>query len=150
MKFFWLLLLGSTLPLSPRVAAQAPQLALRQLNHRVFSTLDGAPTDISALAQTPDGTLWLAGRTGLARFDGIRFVRYPAEGEQPLGSTNLASLFVASDGALWISTRPGGVIRLKDGQVTRFAEAQGLPPGTVEQFAQERDGTLWLNWSKAF
>ena len=32
------------------------------------------PGPVRAIAQTPDGYLWLATNTGLFRFDGIRFV----------------------------------------------------------------------------
>jgi hypothetical protein len=34
----------------------------------------GGASDIVALAQGSDGTLWIGGRTGLARFDCLRFV----------------------------------------------------------------------------
>jgi len=34
---------------------------------------DGAPSDITALAQTKDGYLWTGSRLGLYRFDGIQF-----------------------------------------------------------------------------
>jgi signal transduction histidine kinase/ligand-binding sensor domain-containing protein len=122
---------------------QSGDLTLRQLNHRVFATADGAPSDIAALAQTSDGTLWLGGRAGLARFDGVRFVPYPEPSDEPLDATNIASLFAAPDGGLWIGFRPGGVSLLKDGRVTRYNERDGLPNGTVQQFAQDLDGAIW-------
>jgi signal transduction histidine kinase/ligand-binding sensor domain-containing protein len=123
---------------------QAPDLALRQLNHRVFTVTDGAPSDIGALAQTADGTLWIGGRAGLTRFDGARFVSYPGPSEEPLHGTNVSSLLAAPDGGLWIGFRPSGASLLKDGRVTRWGTADGLPDGTVQQFALEKDGTLWV------
>jgi signal transduction histidine kinase/ligand-binding sensor domain-containing protein len=112
---------------------------LRQLNHRVFTATDGAPSDIYALAQTADGTLWIGGRTGLTRFDGVRFTPYPAPGEEPLQSNLVSSLIAAPDGGLWIGFRLGGTAFLKNGHLTRY----GGPDGSVEDFAWDRDGSLW-------
>ena len=137
------LLLGLLFLVSGEGWALVPDVSLRQLNHRVFTVMEGAPSDIVALAQGSDGTLWIGGRTGLARFDGLRFVPYPGPSDEPLQSTNISSLFVAPDGGLWIGFRPGGVSLLKDGHVTRYGERDGLPDGTVEQFAWDRDGSVW-------
>ena len=140
MKAIPLLLLGVLVSVPGRVCGQAAELSLQQLNHRAFTPIDEAPTDISALAQTSDGTLWIGGRTGLTRFDGMRFVGYPGDAEEPLPGTNIASLFAEPDGGLWIGFRPGGAAVLEGGRVTRFGESEGLPDGTVEQFARDRDG----------
>ena len=83
-------------------SAEGPDRSLQQLNHRVFTPAEGAPSDISALAQTLDGTLWIGGRTGLARFDGVRFVPYPGPSDEPLQATNVASLLATPDGGLWM------------------------------------------------
>ncbi len=56
--------------------SQTSPLRLQQLNHKAWSMADGEPGEIDAIAQTPDGTLWLGGTVGLFRFDGVRFVRY--------------------------------------------------------------------------
>src|SRR5690349_10210703 len=118
-------------------------MSLQQMNHRAFTSVEGAPTDSRALAQTIDGSLWIGGGTGLTRFDGARFVPYPQPGEEPLPSTNVAALIAAPDGGLWIGFRLGGAAFLKDGRVTRFDERDGLPSGSLDQFAWDRDGSLW-------
>ena len=143
MKKILLLLFVALSACPASVWSQAPDVTLRQLNHRWFSPLDGAPSDITALAQTPDGTLWLGGRAGLARFDGLHFVDYPAASEEQLPGTNIASLLATRDGGLWIGFRPGGAALLARGHVTRYGIEDGLPDGTLEQFALDGDGTLW-------
>ena len=122
---------------------QGADLSLRQLNHRAFTVQDGAPTDIAAIAQTPDGTLWIGGHAGLTRFDGARFVPYPAASEEPLQALNIASLLATPDGDLWIGFRLGGIALLRGGRITRFTERDGVPRGTVAQFAVDRDGSVW-------
>jgi signal transduction histidine kinase/ligand-binding sensor domain-containing protein len=122
---------------------QPPQLTPRQLNHRAYTATDGAPSEIDALAQTTDGTLWIGSRGGLTRFDGVRFVPYPSPGEGLLPATNIATLLADPGGGLWIGLRPGGVLFLQDGHVTRYGNEDGLPAGTVQQLAIDRDGSLW-------
>src|SRR5215469_15714173 len=51
-------------------------LTLQQLNHKSWTAANGAPSDVVAFAQTPDGTLWIGSEMGLFRFDGLSFVRY--------------------------------------------------------------------------
>jgi len=133
----------AALALCGAASPQTTELSLRQLNHRAFTVTDGAPVDILALAQTPDGTLWIGGRTGLTRFDGVSFVPYPGPGEEPLGSTNVSDLLATSDGGLWIGFRPSGVALLKHGRVTRYGPEDGLPGGAA-QLAQDLDGSLWM------
>ena len=42
---------------------------------RIWRTQEGLPENrIRAIAQTPDGYLWVGTSSGLARFDGVRFV----------------------------------------------------------------------------
>jgi signal transduction histidine kinase/ligand-binding sensor domain-containing protein len=116
---------------------------LEQLNHRSFTWAEGAPTNIYALAQTSDGTLWIGAGTGLTRFDGIHFVPYPGPAEQPLLSSNISTLTAGPDGGLWIGYRLGGASHLKGGQLVNYSEPDGLPGGTLQQFALGPDGSVW-------
>ena len=116
-----------------------------QLNHRAFRGSDGAPTLVRALAQTADGTLWVGAGSGLYRFDGIHFVRYPGPADDPLPAMDISALSPAVDGGLWIGFRFGGVCLLRQGQVVRrVAAAEGLPGGTVRAFAWDPEGVLWV------
>ena len=143
MKTVLLLILAMLLSFSGKVWSLNSDLAVGQLNHRAFTGTEGAPSDVSALAQTTDGTLWIGGRSGLTRFDGVRFVRYPAPGEEALPGGNVSALFATPDGGLWVALRPAAVAFLKNGHVTSYGQRDGFPTGAVEQFAWDRDGTLW-------
>src|SRR5581483_5574450 len=118
-------------------------LTLPQLNHKAWTVAEGAPREVSALAQTRDGTLWVGGTTGLSRFDGIRFIHYPEASDEPLQSMDISALTASPDGGLWIGFRFGGVSFLRNGHVTRYDEPEGLPSGSVVGFAWDHDGTLW-------
>lgn len=119
-------------------------LTLQQINHRAFAVTGGAPSEVLALAQATDGTLWVGGQTGLSRFDGLQFVRYPGPTDVPLPSTNISALSAAPDGGLWIGFQLGGVGLLKAGHFTQYGPRDGLPEGAVWAFAWDHDGTLWM------
>jgi signal transduction histidine kinase/ligand-binding sensor domain-containing protein len=119
-------------------------LTLQQLNHKGWTAANGAPSDVNALAQTPDGTLWIGSEMGLFRFDGLSFVHYAGPPDQPFESNNVSTLATSPDGALWIGFRFGDVGVLKDGRFTHFGKADGLPDGTVKSIVWDYDGTTWV------
>jgi ligand-binding sensor domain-containing protein len=67
------------------------------------------------IAQTQDGTLWIAASARLFRFDGIRFIRF-----EPLSKIGLRNLLATRDGNLWVDFVSGRVIRLSRGNITTF------------------------------
>jgi signal transduction histidine kinase/ligand-binding sensor domain-containing protein len=124
------------------VQVYAQNVSVQQMNRKVWSAADGAPSAVAAIEQTTDGTLWLGCASGLFRFDGIRFVKYPASAEAPLPSPNISTLAVSSDGSLWIGFRFGGVSRLHDGHLYNIVR-DGLPNGTIKSLVWDKDGNLW-------
>jgi len=57
-------------------AALSPDLTLKQLHHTAWGPGQGVPLGGAIeLAQTNEGYLWIAGPSGLFRFDGIAFER---------------------------------------------------------------------------
>lgn len=72
---------------------------------RQWTMEHGLPQNwIEAVAQPPDGMLWVATSTGLARLEGEAFVRVDAsvEGGSPLA--NVKRLFSDPEGRLWAET----------------------------------------------
>jgi len=72
-----------------------------------FTVEQGLPDDeVNAIAQTPNGFLWVGTDGGLARFDGEHFtqirLRAGISKELPVNS-----LLTAADGALWVGTDSG-------------------------------------------
>lgn len=116
---------------------------IAQLYHTGWAAKDGAPTQGVALAQTRDGFVWVGSGSGLYRFDGVRFERFEARSGERLPSSNVFSLLATPDGGLWVGYRYGGVSLVKDGRVTNYGEADGLPSGRVRSLAIDADGTVW-------
>ena len=116
--------------------------AISQFHHTSWRASDGAPSQISALAQTTDGYLWIGSARGLFRFDGVRFEPYEPPGVN-LPSHNIYALMATSDGGLWVSFRPSGLGFLRDGQMTVFERAEELPQSQVYCFAHDSEGRIW-------
>jgi ligand-binding sensor domain-containing protein len=105
-------------------AALSPDLTIRALHHTAWGPSQGAPLGGAvALAQTNDGYLWIAGPSGLFRFDGIAFERVELPHDPKLSSLGLFSAFAAHDDALWVGFTFGGVARIKGGHWQVFSIA---------------------------
>jgi signal transduction histidine kinase/ligand-binding sensor domain-containing protein len=116
------------------------QFGLSELRHTAFRAKDGAPSGIRALAQTPDGFLWIGTETGLYRFDGVRFDSTLGD---RLPNASIWSLYADLNGDLWIGYLFGGMSRVHRGELTYFPPGS-IPAGSVHQFLQTSDGTLWV------
>src|SRR6185437_9851491 len=79
---------------------------------------------VSALQQTKDGYLWIAGGGQIERFDGSKFVASNLR----VAGTNYSRqvIFADSHGAFWFAA-PGGLQRLQKAQLTALTKEDGLP-----------------------
>ena len=100
--------------------------SLDQLYHTGWTYIEGAPGEVSALAQTTDGYLWLGTATGLFRFDGIRFEPYKPQSGQAFPQRSVASLFALPDGGLWVGYWYGGASFIKNGTVIDYGKGKGF------------------------
>ncbi|MEX1827212.1 two-component regulator propeller domain-containing protein [Luteibacter sp. CQ10] len=116
------------------------------LLHTAYRREDGAPSGVSFIAQTEDGQLWFSTRTGLYRYDGFDFTRITL---RPPGSPRTDAtwaLYAAKGGDLWVSQANGGAVRLRQGTLQRYDEADGLPANiSIDAFAGDADGRIWAN-----
>lgn len=72
-----------------------------QFRFKTWNTENGLPQNsVQAIAQTPDGYLWIATRDGLARFDGIRFKVFQKSNTPELPTNRLWFMFVDDYGRL--------------------------------------------------
>ncbi len=138
----WLaLLLAAVLCGAARPApALEPPRQIAQYAHTAWTARDGALLGlVFAMAQTPDGYLWIAGSYGLFRFDGLRFTSWKPPGGQTLPSGPY-SLLVSRDGTLWIGTFSG--LSSWDGKTFVYRH-EAVGKGFVTSLLEDRDGTVW-------
>ena len=94
---------------------------------RVWQTEDGLPAaNVTGIAQTRDGFLWLATQSGLARFDGAHFEEIPI----PIGRARPIIRVMLCDHAenFWLAEDGGVVVRF-GAALSRATAMQLLAPG---------------------
>ena len=114
---------------------------LAQLEHTSWTSRNGAPPDINALAQSSDGWLWLGTSQGLYRFDGLRFEHVTPAAPQRFPDTDVYALHADADGGLWIGWRLGGISHYRQGVVRNWAAKDGVTAGSIWGFAADATGT---------
>ncbi len=130
-------LLGS----SPALALD-PSLEISQYAHTAWTVRDGFSLgNIYAMAQTPDGFLWLGTEFGLFRFDGVRSIPWQPPAGQQLPEKNINALLVTRDGTLWIGTF-SGLATWSGGELTWRPE---LGRQFVASLFEDREGTVWAS-----
>src|SRR5579883_1117163 len=116
-----------------------PRTPLSQYAHTSWRLQDGfLSSPPTSIAQTRDGYLWVGTRTGLFRFDGVRFTPFQqiTQGSPLRGA--VYGLFGSSDGSLWISTSYG-IYQWHNYKLMQY----GFTGGLATVFAQDSAGALW-------
>src|SRR5262245_2043446 len=125
----------------PAVFALNPALDVSQYAHTAWKVREGfTKGQITAIAQTLDGYLWLGTEFGLFRFDGVRNLAWQPPPDQHLPSTAINSLLSARDGTLWSGTMKG-LASWKRGKLTSNEELAGVVIGSL---LEDRDGSVWV------
>ncbi len=124
--------------------ALEPGKALNQYPHRVWQKEEGLPQNSTqALAQTPDGYLWVGTYEGLARFDGARFTVFEPGNTPALPDRTVNALAVDRDGTLWINTNRG-LAGMRAGSFFSVPLPESVVAREVHALLSARDGGLWI------
>jgi signal transduction histidine kinase/CheY-like chemotaxis protein/ligand-binding sensor domain-containing protein len=94
----------------------------RQWTHDDAKPASLASDEVWSLAQTPDGSLWVATESGLDRMrpDGSGFDHVPVDvgdGKHSASFGQTRALFAGADGRLWIGAESGLYLREPDGTI---------------------------------
>src|SRR5688500_12912567 len=137
------LLVGAVAPAQTRPLIEPPDFVLSQ-----WTTADGLPQNsVTAIAQTPDGYLWLGTFGGVARFDGSSFRLAPRVDSAGQHTDRVLSLAVGRDSALWIGTE-AGLLRYHGGRYDVYTTANGLPDGEISALHVDGTGVLWIGTAR--
>ncbi len=96
---------------------------------------------VLALAEGPDGTLFVGTDQGLFR---ISSDLRASERVRGLSNDFVSALVVDGDGALWAGTN-GGLHRIsRDGRIENLQKKDGLSSDLIQTLLLDRDGNLWF------
>ena len=100
-------------------------------------------TRVNAVADTPDGFLWVATQRGLVRFDGNRFVACSLTNIPGLKENHATCLLVDAKGVLWAGFS-GRLLRKTEAGFA--AQDLGMTTGgrRLNALAEDAQGALWL------
>ena len=119
-------------------------LAISQYLHTSWTQEQGVDLPgVQAIAQGPDGYLWLGTSTGLIRFDGIRFVHWEPSARDKLPSNDIRCLIASGKHGLWIGSALG-ISRMDQGRITAYPAADRWLGGPVVGMMEDHLGRLWL------
>ena len=100
---------------------------------------DGTP---SAIHTANDGSLWIAHTRSL-----IRIVETEEGSHQQTvweGNHHILAIVEEPDGTIWAGTNGGGVLRIRDGEVQPFGQAEGLGSQHVRSAVVGPTGKIWF------
>jgi len=94
-----------------------------------------------AVAESPDGAVWLGTDRGLYRVrDHVLSHFTAADG---LVADQVRAIAAAPDGTVWIGTT-NGISRLQAGRFANWTTTDGLPHNLVTAIHLDRDGLVWI------
>jgi len=102
------------------------------------------PSPVSSILQTRDGYLWFGSEEGLARFDGVTCTIFDERNTPEMTVGFVSSLYEDREGALWVGTSGGGLLRRRAGRFEVFGREEGLRNEQVGALAEDWAGRLWV------
>jgi signal transduction histidine kinase/ligand-binding sensor domain-containing protein/CheY-like chemotaxis protein len=108
-----------------------------------FAGVEGYPAGgIRAILEDRHGNLWIGNKQGLWRLRGSEVKRFTKENNS-LSSNSVTVLREGPDGAIWIGTMDGGLMRLSRGRFSTYSTEQGLRSNDVTAILCE-DQHVWV------
>jgi signal transduction histidine kinase/ligand-binding sensor domain-containing protein len=146
-KAFAVVILAAGLSSGPARAID-PEKSLGECSVDSWRSRDGVPGWVRALAQTPEGYLWIGTNAGLARYGGgkVEPVASPPTAAAPASAIDVMALLAARDGTLWITPSRGDPICARAGVVQDcFPAGQHLAAGAhIIDLQQDAHGAIWI------
>jgi signal transduction histidine kinase/ligand-binding sensor domain-containing protein len=104
---------------------------------------DGLPNNnVTGLAQSSDGYLWIAAGGRLARFDGVQFDSYLPAKIVPQFDRKITALLNSPKSGLWLGMDRGPVLCFNAGVVHLITN--GVPELTADSMVEDADGVIWI------
>ncbi len=112
---------------------------------RTWQSDDGLPNNnVTDIAQTVDGYLWIATPAQLARFDGAQFEGFWPKQIIPRFDRKITALLPSKEGGLWLGMNHGPLLYLHEGTVKIVTDAmQDLNAAAI---LKDGDGAVWVDY----
>ncbi|HXX13421.1 MAG TPA: two-component regulator propeller domain-containing protein [Candidatus Eremiobacteraceae bacterium] len=143
----WLLAVPAVLWSANSASALSPNKAIAEYMHDRWETGQGFPGGpVNAIAQTPDGYLWLGTNRGLVRFDGVSFVLIEHSDWSRVPFGPVLGLATDAQGNLWIRLQGPNLLRYHDGIFQKvLLESKGEETNVITAMCLGEGGEVLLS-----
>jgi ligand-binding sensor domain-containing protein/signal transduction histidine kinase len=134
----------AVLALAIAMTAPVPAGAERLAVHTMTVAEGLAGDQVNCIVRDSEGFLWIGTRTGLSRFDGVRFRSFDTRDGLPDAAVH--AVVESADGTLWVGTGLG-LSRMRaerDATGTAFDRVPAID-GSVSALAEDANGTVWAS-----
>ena len=121
-----------------------PHRKFSQYVQEKWNAANGLPGGaVHAIAQSPDGYLWIGTDKGLVRFDGFTFLPMPPKSLLPQNDPILG-LITDAEGDLWVRMQTAGILRYNRGKFENLASEPNPTVTQVTAIARENGAGMLL------
>jgi PAS domain S-box-containing protein len=121
-----------------------PHRKFSQYVREKWSAANGLPGGaVHAIAQSPDGYLWIGTDKGLVRFDGFSFLPVPPESLPQ--NDPILGLTTDAEGDLWVRMQTAGILRYNRGKFEHLASRPNATVTQVTAIARENAAGMLLS-----
>jgi ligand-binding sensor domain-containing protein/signal transduction histidine kinase len=101
---------------------------------------------VNALFEDQEGDIWVSARDGLHQLRARRFLAYARP--QGLPHNNIMSILEDRAGSLWMGTWGGGLVQMKNGEITNYTRennlGNGLSTDLILSLFGDQDGSILI------
>ena len=139
----WLLLPIALVCFTYSANGRSSRKAMSDYVHDRFGAEEGFPGGpVYAMAQTPDGYLWIGTEKGLVRFDGITFnLLRPLDPETGF-SRPILGLVVDGEGSLWVRPQGPKLLRYREGKFQDMSTGLKLKETDITAMCAGKNGDV--------
>jgi ligand-binding sensor domain-containing protein/signal transduction histidine kinase len=98
--------------------------------------------EVTSMCQDKDNNLWLGTDAGLYRYRNGKLSN--TKDHNLLPDNSISALYEDIEGNIWVGTRRGGLIVIRDPKLTSFSVSEGLPNDYVNAIHEDENGSLWV------
>jgi ligand-binding sensor domain-containing protein len=101
-------------------------------------SIEGASNmELTCLAHTQDGMLWIGSSKGLISYNGIDYQLFMTD-------TTVSALFEDSKKRLWIGLKNGKIINFNKQKIQEWVIEEGHPSVPITGFGEDEQGRIWI------
>jgi ligand-binding sensor domain-containing protein len=125
--FFYLILLTETSVFSQNLSFKNHPLSIESASN----------LELTCLAHTHDGMIWIGSAKGLIRFNGIDYQLFMTD-------TTVSALYEDSKKHLWIGLKNGKIFQFKNNKIQEWVIEEGHPSVSITGFGEDEKERIWI------